>query len=667
MKRDAQINKLQKSKAAVTINSKPSYNFLISTKHQIKHNDELHFSYLTNLIYFFIDILSEKSFLPSKDLEWYFFSPRDRKYPNGSRTNRATQAGYWKATGKDRKVNSQKRAVGMKKTLVYYRGRAPHGSRTDWVMHEYRLDERECEIANGLQDAYALCRVFKKSEPGPKIIEHYGAPCEEHKQWMLNEHSSTMTDLSPDGIGDYLESSNYHFQPSDCPQTMIQSSFEASNSWMQFLTDEALSSTTATFQNTSFSYVPSKVDVALECARLQQRFTMPSLEVEDYSLLHMADPTILHSTNYSQNTTHGEDILHELLSVASASQELINNPNFHEDMWAARITPHFNESFSTLIESGDAVGSSKFIAKSCGLEEQSTFVDISELEDEFKEQTKGKNLRDVKKLQENLLEMNKEVQKKDCSSNPHTEHICDARAETNQGNFTYESTEIDDKPIYSQSQEDNFSIGFINIQKDFNQDEHHHLDNAGSPSFDVYHEMIQFNQGLLMSSQTVSKTFFHHIAPANKINIHLNPINFMVDKYESSERARSSVSFFENFKNFFCNKLKKGSIFGRGGANGMLGLIEVLLASSFYHGGLLEQSNLSREDMPSRVAAIQAGGIKLTSYDGRKKAENMKRMKWNDGKKFWFPKIRGKSISRMLLNGNLLPWVSMLQPSHHSQ
>ncbi|GER47650.1 NAC domain protein [Striga asiatica] len=108
--------------------------------------------------------LPEKSLLPSKDMEWYFYSPRDRKYPNGSRTNRATRSGYWKATGKDRAVQSQKRAVGMKKTLVYYRGRAPHGIRTDWVMHEYRLiDSTPGTFGSSLKDSYALCRVFKKN------------------------------------------------------------------------------------------------------------------------------------------------------------------------------------------------------------------------------------------------------------------------------------------------------------------------------------------------------------------------------------------------------------------------------------------------------------------------------------------------------------------------
>nr|UBT01637.1 NAC transcription factor 33 [Litchi chinensis] len=111
--------------------------------------------------------------LPKKALfgedEWYFFTPRDRKYPNGARPNRAAASGYWKATGTDKPILTScgTKSIGVKKALVFYKGRPPKGYKTDWIMHEYRLldtiiwtPKRKGSMR---LDDWVLCRVRQKS------------------------------------------------------------------------------------------------------------------------------------------------------------------------------------------------------------------------------------------------------------------------------------------------------------------------------------------------------------------------------------------------------------------------------------------------------------------------------------------------------------------------
>ncbi|KAH8950149.1 hypothetical protein BDL97_10G069500 [Sphagnum fallax] len=125
--------------------------------------------------------------LPGKAIfgerEWYFFSPRDRKYPNGVRPNRAAASGYWKATGTDKPIHTrnvnnnnmqqgpgqqQLREIGVKKSLVFYEGRPPKGIKTNWIMHEYRLLHGVCPASHNHKlgslrlDNWVLCRIYCK-------------------------------------------------------------------------------------------------------------------------------------------------------------------------------------------------------------------------------------------------------------------------------------------------------------------------------------------------------------------------------------------------------------------------------------------------------------------------------------------------------------------------
>ncbi|KAM7250278.1 hypothetical protein ACFE04_022161 [Oxalis oulophora] len=112
------------------------------------------------------------------DNEGYFFCKRGRKYRNSIRPNRVTGSGFWKATGIDKpvyntsnissSVRGRDDIIGLKKTLVFYRGSAGKGTKTDWMMHEFRLPPNINHTADksvNLQEAevWTLCRIFKRN------------------------------------------------------------------------------------------------------------------------------------------------------------------------------------------------------------------------------------------------------------------------------------------------------------------------------------------------------------------------------------------------------------------------------------------------------------------------------------------------------------------------
>lgn len=74
--------------------------------------------------------------------DWYFFTTRDRKYLNGSRPNRTTGTGYWKASAADKRIYDQNNVcIGSKRSLVFYEGNSPKGKKTIWLMQEYTVNQ----------------------------------------------------------------------------------------------------------------------------------------------------------------------------------------------------------------------------------------------------------------------------------------------------------------------------------------------------------------------------------------------------------------------------------------------------------------------------------------------------------------------------------------------
>ncbi|XP_073005405.1 NAC domain-containing protein 90-like [Typha latifolia] len=130
--------------------------------------------------------------------QWFFFCPRQERETHGGKPTRTTPSGYWKATGSPSLVySSANRAIGMKKTMVFYNGRAHSGTKTNWKMNEYRAAVDQDHItpnsAPKLRSEFSLCRVYTKSgcprlfdrRPCVNTTTNYGS------QRLMNPSSSS--------------------------------------------------------------------------------------------------------------------------------------------------------------------------------------------------------------------------------------------------------------------------------------------------------------------------------------------------------------------------------------------------------------------------------------------------------------------------------------------
>ncbi|KAG1368472.1 transcription factor JUNGBRUNNEN 1 [Cocos nucifera] len=155
-----------------------------------------------------IDIYKYDPWDLPREKEWYFFCLRGRKYRNSIRPNRVTGSGFWKATGIDRPICSTGDAgdcIGLKKSLVYYRGSAGKGTKTDWMMHEFRLpaSDKNNDGFPRLQEAveiWTICRIFKRNVSYKKYQQGWKASA--NKQ-MSTESSSKTSSFESDTGDEY--------------------------------------------------------------------------------------------------------------------------------------------------------------------------------------------------------------------------------------------------------------------------------------------------------------------------------------------------------------------------------------------------------------------------------------------------------------------------------
>ncbi|XP_028075350.1 NAC domain-containing protein 2-like [Camellia sinensis] len=105
-------------------------------------------------------------------------------------------SGYWKAAGTDKPILSScgARIFGVKKALVFYRGRPPRGIKTDRNMQEYRLPE-----ATRLTSKQKRCMRTRFSSISFEASKNSTTVCEGYSDTNYSQYSVPPFDNSING------------------------------------------------------------------------------------------------------------------------------------------------------------------------------------------------------------------------------------------------------------------------------------------------------------------------------------------------------------------------------------------------------------------------------------------------------------------------------------
>lgn len=186
---------------------------------------------------------------------------------------------------------------------------------------------------------------------------------------------------------------------------------------------------------------------------------------------------------------------------------------------------------------------------------------------------------------------------------------------------------MDTAPIFSQSQPDDFAIGFNDVNP--------------NASFDLY-EKVDVKHGLFVSRVGAAKTFFHRIEPSKKVSFHLNPVASDVSEaiekfhFPITTKVSGRVSIFSKFKALIMDKFLMRPSYKRylgskeTTASDLLQIVSLLLAPKEVTGPI------EQELVKKKAKEVMKPGPGW-GCDG--------------GNNVWLPLSKGKGISSMFLSG----------------